>query len=172
MRRSPYLLFFLFFLKVSLSPAGPPPEIIYCYLPPKKYEKKIPLWSGNNKLNSVGFPAYYIDDFEEACGFYNRSNGESHRMWTTRSRDNSRTPRLKLRRCKTTGLRRCPVTAIIKRIRKDSQKSSALTKLQKAKTESQHNFTPSTMFSVSFHFSYFLRRYGILCLSLNNFKEA
>ena len=84
----------------------------------------------------------------------------------------SRTPRLKLRRCKTTGLHRCPVTVIIKRIRKDSQKSSALTKLQKAKTESQHNFTPSTMFSFSFHFSYFLRRYGILSLCLNNFKEA
>ena len=93
-------------------------------------------------------------------------------MWIRRSRDKSRTPRLKLRRCKTTGLHRCPVTVIIKRIRKDSQKSSALTKLQKAKTESQHNFTPSTMFSFSFHFSYFSRRYGILCLSLNNFKEA
>ena len=113
------------------------------------------------------------------CGFYNRSNGESHRMRIRRSRDVSRTPRLKLRRCKTTGLHRCPVTAIIKRIRKDSKKSSAQTKLQKAKTKSQHNWfilftqlAPSTMFSFSFHFSYFLRRYGILCLSLNNFKEA
>ena len=115
---------------------------------------------------------YTKKDYEESCGFYNRSNGKSHRRRIMRSRNLFLTPRLKLRRCKTTGLHRCPVTAIIKRIRKDSKKSSALTKLQKAKTESQHNFTPSTMFSFSFHFSYFLRRYGILCLSLNNFKEA
>jgi len=33
--------------------------------------------------------------------FYNRSNGESHRMWTTRSRNLFLTPRLKLRRSKT-----------------------------------------------------------------------
>ena len=126
---------------------------------------------GAVKINSIQL-AFHVDDFAEACGFYNRSNGESHRRRISRSRDKSRTPRLKLRRCKTTGLHRCPVTAIIKRIRKDSKKSSALTKLQNHPTESQHNFTPVTMFSFSFHFSYFLRRYGILCLSLNNFKEA
>ena len=150
---------------------GPPPEIVQSIHARKKYKKQTQKHCGAVIINSIQL-GFYIDDFEETCGFYNRSNGGLHRMSIRRSRDVSRTPRLKLRRCKTTALHRCPVTVIIKRIRKDSQKSSALTKLQKAKTESQHNFTPSTMFSFSFHFSYFLRRYGILCLSLNNFKEA
>ena len=41
------------------------------------------------------------DDTGENCGFYNRSNRESHRRRITRSRDLFRTSRLKLRRCKT-----------------------------------------------------------------------
>jgi len=132
-------------------------------------------------------------DSEESCGFYNRSNGGVRQKLKTGSQCESvllrcLTPArlirmkqitsdealsnqlLRLYHKSSSGLRR--VTAIIKRIRKDSKKSSALTKLQNHPTKSQHNFTPSTMFSFSFHFSYFLRRYGILCLSLNNFKEA
>ena len=34
---------------------------------------------GAIKINSIQL-AFYIDDFEEACGFYNRSNGKLHRM--------------------------------------------------------------------------------------------
>ena len=75
----PRLLFFLFSLKVSLSPAGPPPEIVQSIHARKKYKKQTQKHCGAVIINSIQL-GFYIDDFEETCGFYNRSNGGLHRM--------------------------------------------------------------------------------------------
>ncbi len=143
---------------------GPPPEIVQSIHAKKMKANQKHYWSSNNKLNSVGFT---IDDFEN-LRIYNRSN-ELHREWRIRrSRDVSRTPRWS----EGADYRLAPVlTMMIIKESWDSFWKSSTDKLQKSRNWISTQFTPSQNVFIWFS-SRIFAWYGILCLSLNNFKET